>query len=688
MIIEVTFREMREIMKKNSDVIQKIESLRQLLTEYNYQYYVLDAPTVPDSEYDSLFQQLLQLEENYPQYNNANSPTQRVGGEAIKGFNSVQHVIPMLSIDNVFDETSLLVFARRVAERLQTNDIAYSCEPKLDGLAVTLRYENGQLVCAGTRGDGVTGEDITHNVRTIGEIPLILRTATPPQHVEVRGEAYMSKMVFNRLNANARQKGQKTFANPRNAAAGSLRQLDPRIMRERRLSFFPYAIAFISADTALSSSHYERLQLLKEWGFKLNRDSERVMGIEACLKYYEELLKRRSALTYDTDGVVIKVDDITLQTQLGTATRAPRWAVAYKFPAEEAITELLDIEWQVGRTGILTPVARLEPLFVGGATVSNATLHNWDEMMRKDIRIGDKVIVRRAGDVIPEIVNAVIAERGPNTRPVSLPTHCPVCGSPAYKIDEEAAIRCMAGLHCRAQRKEAIVHYASRKAMNVDGLGDKLIEQLVSQNILQSPADLYHLDLNTLANLDRMGVKSAENILQAIETSKHATFAKFLYALGIREVGEATAKILAQHFQTLEALYAANVEELMALNDIGPVVAEHIHAFFKDKHNRKIIQAIVAAGVHWPEVEKKTLQPLKGQTFVITGTLESVSREEAKARLEALGAKVSGSVSKKTHGVIVGEAPGSKLDKAQELQVPVLTENDFLALLRQEEKEP
>ncbi|MCD6045628.1 MAG: ligase [Gammaproteobacteria bacterium] len=670
-------------MKKNSDVLQKIQSLRQLLAEYNYQYYVLDAPTVPDSEYDSLFQQLLQLEQANPQYFSANSPTQRVGAEAIKAFDSIHHKLPMLSIDNVFDEASLRGFARRIAERLQQSDIAYSCEPKLDGLAVSLHYEAGQLVRAGTRGDGITGEDITHNVRTISEIPLTLRTATPPQHLEVRGEAYMPKAIFNRLNAEARQKGQKIFANPRNAAAGSLRQLDPRIMKERCLSFFPYTIAFVSEGIPLSNSHYERLLSLKEWGFKINRDSERVMGIEACLKYYEGLLARRSSLAYDSDGVVVKVDDIRLQAQLGTATRAPRWAVAYKFPAEEAITQLLDIEWQVGRTGILTPVARLEPVFVGGATVSNATLHNVDEMARKDIRIGDKVIVRRAGDVIPEIIGVVLAQRTPNTRRVSIPTQCPVCTSPVYKVADEAAIRCMAGLHCPAQRKEAIVHYASRKAMDIEGLGDKLIDQLVTQKILNSPADIYRLDLNTLANLERMGIKSAENIVQAVEASKKTTFAKFLYALGIREVGEATAKILAQHFQSLEALYSASEEELMALNDIGPVVAAHIHAFLSEAHNKAIIQAILAAGVHWPQPEKRLHQSLQGQTFVLTGTLETLSREEAKARLEALGAKVSSSVSKKTHGVIVGDTPGSKLDKAHELQVPVLTEEDFLALLRQ-----
>ncbi len=669
-------------MKKNSDVIQKIESLRALLAEYNYQYYVLDAPTVPDSEYDRVFQQLLQLEEAYPQYFSANSPTQRVGGEAIKAFDNMLHVIPMLSIDNVFEAVALHRFARRIAERLHCSDIAYSCEPKLDGLAVSLHYEAGQLVRAGTRGDGAMGEDITHNVRTISEIPLVLRTATPPQHLEIRGEAYMSKAVFNRLNARASQKGQKTFANPRNAAAGSLRQLDPRIMKERCLSFFPYAIAFISEDAPLSNSHYERLLSLKEWGFKINSDSERVLGLDACLKYYEYLLARRSSLAYECDGVVIKVDDIALQTQLGAATRAPRWAVAYKFPAEEALTRLLDIEWQVGRTGTLTPVARLEPVFVGGATISNATLHNSDEMARKDIRIGDVVIVRRAGDVIPEIIGAVLAERAPNTRGVSIPTHCPVCHSPVYKIADEAAIRCMAGLHCAAQRKEAIVHYASRKAMNIEGLGDKLIDQLVIQNILQSPADIYHLDLNTLANLDRMGIKSAENIIRAVEASKKTTFAKFLYALGIREVGEATAKILAQHFQNLETLYTANEEELMALNEIGPVVAAYLHAFFGEVHNKEIIRAIVAAGVHWPQAQKSTVQPLQGQTFVLTGTLETLSREEGKARLEALGAKVSSSVSKKTQGVVVGDAPGSKLDKAHELQVPVLTEKDFLALLK------
>ncbi len=670
-------------MKQNSDALPKIEALRRQLEEYNYQYYVLDAPTVPDSVYDTLFLQLQQLEQAYPQYLSANSPTQRVGGKAIKSFDSIQHRIPMLSIDNVFDAELLQGFARRILERLQLSDISYSCEPKLDGLAVSLHYEAGQLVRAGTRGDGITGEDITHNVRAISEIPLVLRTTKPPQSLEIRGEAYMSKAVFNQLNESARQKGQKAFANARNAAAGSLRQLDPRIMKERQLNFFPYAIAFISDDVALalSNSHYERLRLLKQWGFKVNSDSEQVMGIQACVQYYEHLLARRTALPYDSDGVVIKVDDIVLQTQLGMTARAPRWAVAYKFPAEEVTTQLLDIEWQVGRTGTLTPVARLEPVFVGGATVSNATLHNFDEIARKDIRIGGTVIVRRAGDVIPEIVAAVLPQRTQNTRVASLPTHCPVCHSLVYKVAGEVAIRCMAGLHCPAQRKEAIVHYVSRKAMDIEGLGDKLITQLVMQNILQSPADIYHLDLNTLANLDRMGVKSAENIVQAINASKKTTFDKFLYALGIREVGETTAKTLAQQFGSLDALYGASIEALMDLNDIGPVVAAQVHVFFSQEHNKEIIQAILAAGVHWPSVQQKTLQPLQGQTFVLTGTLETLSREEAKARLEALGAKVSSSVSKKTHGVIVGEAPGSKLDKAQELGVPILDEKEFLVLL-------
>lgn len=668
-------------MKKNSEIIQKIESLRQQLAEYDYQYYVLDAPTVPDSVYDALFQQLLRLEHDYPQYVDANSPTQRVGGQPIKSFNSIEYINPMLSIDNVFDAAGLLAFSKRILERLQQSDVVYCCEPKLDGLAVSLQYEKGQLVRAGTRGDGVMGEEITHNVRTISEVPLILRAKNPPQRIEIRGEAYMTKAVFDRLNANARTRGEKTFANPRNAAAGSLRQLDPRISKERQLSFFPYTIAVVSDDFTLSQSHYERLQALRQWGFKVNTDIERLQDIEACRHYYEALLARRSSLAYDCDGIVIKVDDMALQAELGMATRAPRWAVAYKFPAEEVVTRLLDIEWQVGRTGTLTPVARLEPVFVGGATVSNATLHNFDEIMRKDICIGDTVIVRRAGDVIPEIVGSVLADRSPKTRAVRIPTHCPVCDSAVYKVADEAAIRCMAGLYCSAQRREALLHYASRKAMDIEGLGDKLVDQLVMQDKVHSPADIYRLDLTTLANLDRMGIKSAENLLQAIAASKNTTFAKFLYALGIREVGETTAKVLAQHFTSLETLYAATQEELMALNDIGPVVAAYVQAFFSQAHNKEIIGAILAAGVQWPQPKIEAVQPLKGQTFVITGTLNSLSREEAKARLEALGAKVSGSVSKKTQAVIVGDTPGSKLDKAQELQIPVLNEQDFLALL-------
>lgn len=668
-------------MKQHTEIIQKIESLRQQLTEYNYQYYVLDAPTVPDSVYDVMFQELLQLEKDYPQYADANSPTQRVGGEPIQSFDSIHYTYPMLSIENVFDNTALLAFSKRIKEHLQQHEVIYCCEPKLDGLAVSLQYEAGQLVRAGTRGDGVNGEDITHNVRTISEIPLVLRGSNPPHFLEIRGEAYMSKAVFNRLNTLARQKGDKAFANPRNAAAGSLRQLDPRITKERQLSFFPYAIAFMSEDKPLSLSHYERLTALRAWGFKVNVDIKQVEGIQACQYYYEQLLARRASLAYDCDGVVIKVDNVALQAELGMATRAPRWAVAYKFPAEEVITRLMDVEWQVGRTGTLTPVARLEPVFVGGATVSNATLHNYDEIVRKDIHIGDSVIVRRAGDVIPEVVGPVLADRSPHTHTVRLPDHCPVCNSAVYKIAEEAAIRCMAGLYCQAQRREALLHYASRKAMDIEGLGEKLVDQLVMQDKVHSPADIYRLELNTLANLDRMGIKSAENLLQAIAKSKNTTFARFLYALGIREVGEATAKTLAQHFATLEALYAANNEDLEALNDVGPVVAAHVQAFFSQAHNREVIAAILAAGVHWPQPIIESLQPLKGQTFVITGTLERLSREEAKARLEALGAKVSSSVSKKTQAVIVGDAPGSKLDKAHELQVPVLSEQDFLALL-------
>ena len=669
------------------DISRRVAELRKEINHHNYLYYVEDAPEIPDAEYDRLLRELQQLEQQYPQLITPDSPTQRVGAEPVKAFGQVKHAIPMLSLDNAFSDEEVREFDRRVRERLGRQEpIEYVAEPKLDGLAISIRYVEGVLVQAATRGDGVTGEDVTHNVRTIAAVPLRLMAEGYPAVLEVRGEVYMPKAGFEKLNRKARERGEKEFANPRNAAAGSLRQLDPRITAERPLAFFCYGLGEVEGG-AIAEDHYRTLLKLKQWGIPVSPETKCCHGVEALLDYYREVEQRRNALPYEIDGVVYKVNRFDQRDILGFVARAPRWAIAHKFPAQEEMTRLLDIEVQVGRTGALTPVARLEPVHVGGVMVSNATLHNEDEIKRKDIRIGDTVIVRRAGDVIPEIVGVVLSKRPRDARLFEMPSRCPVCGSEVIRAEGEAVARCSGGLFCAAQRKQAIKHFASRKAMDIDGLGDKLIEQLVDEGLIEDVADLYHLTHTQLASLERMGDKSATNLLTAIEKSKATTLPRFLFAIGIREVGEATALNLARHFGTLEAIEQADLETLQSVPDVGPIVAAHIHAFFRQSHNIEVIDKLIAAGVHWPKVERveEKAQPLAGKTFVLTGTLESMSRSEAKEKLQALGAKVSGSVSRKTDYVVAGADAGSKLTKAQALGVKILDEAALFRLIRQEQ---
>ncbi len=670
------------------EVVREAEELRRQIEYHNYRYYVLDDPEIPDAEYDRLMRRLQALEQAHPEIITPNSPTQRVGAKPREGFREVRHEVPMLSLNNCFSEEELRAFDRRVREGLEVEvPIDYVAEPKLDGLAISLIYEHGELVLAATRGDGYTGEDVTANVRTIDSVPLRLLGDDLPAKLDVRGEVYMPVAGFHKLNEEARKKGEKTFANPRNAAAGSLRQLDPRITAQRPLAMYCYAIG-VAEGVELADTHFGQLQQLRNWGLRVSREVQRVEGVEGCLHYYEEMGKRRDSLPFEIDGVVYKVNRIDWQEKLGYVSRAPRWAIAHKFPAHEEMTRVLDVEFQVGRTGALTPVARLEPVFVGGVTVSNATLHNMDEVERKDIRIGDWVIVRRAGDVIPEVVSVVLSKRPPDTRKVELPTHCPVCGSAVVRLEGEAVARCTGGLYCPAQRRESIKHFASRKAMDIEGLGDKLVEQLIDKGLVEHVDDLYRLSVEQLVTLERMGEKSAKNLIAALEKSKHTTLARFIYALGIREVGEATARVLAAHFRSLDKLRNASIEELEEVPDVGPVVAGHIHAFFRQKHNLEVIDNLIAAGVHWdePEPAEPEAQPLAGKTLVLTGALASMTREEAGEKLMALGAKVSGSVSKKTTAVIVGDKPGSKLVKAEKLGVPVLDEAALMKLLEDPEK--
>ncbi len=670
-----------------SNLQTRIATLRQTLNQHSYQYYVLDNPSIPDADYDALYRELQALEAQHPELITADSPTQRVGAAPLDKFGQVSHQIPMLSLDNAFEAADFQAFYQRMADRLdQQIEFSFCAEPKLDGLAVSIRYENGTLVQAATRGDGFTGEDITSNIKTIRAIPLKLQGEYPAV-LEVRGEVFMPLAGFDTMNEKARASGDKVFANPRNAAAGSLRQLDPRITASRPLSFYAYAVGAVTDPNALldSKSHYARLQQLKSWGLPVCPEIRLVTGAAAALAYHADILARRAALAYEIDGVVLKVDDLLQQQNLGFVSRAPRWAIAFKFPAQEKTTRLLDVEFQVGRTGSVTPVARLEPVSVGGVTVSNATLHNQDEINRLGIKIGDSVIIRRAGDVIPQVVAVVLAERPADARDILFPTECPVCGSATERVEGEAVTRCTGGLFCGAQRKEALKHFVARKAMDIEGLGDKLIEQLVDEQLVQSPVDIYKLDMPALVGLERMGEKSALKLLAAIEQSKHSTLPRFIYALGIREVGEATALNLAQHFRSLDALRVATLEQLLAVADVGAVVAGQILHFLAEPHNQAVIDGLIAVGVQWPDIAEKaqTAQPLAGQTMVLTGTLIAMGRDEAKDKLQQLGAKVAGSVSAKTSAVIAGDNAGSKLAKAEELGVVVWTEQQMLDLFKE-----
>lgn len=656
-------------------VSRRVAELRDIINELNYHYYSQDDPAASDAEYDRLFAELKELEASYPQLQTADSPTQRVGAAPLAKFSQITHALPMLSLDNVFDEAELTAFDQRVKDRLNTtSEIEYAAEPKLDGLAISIRYENGLLVQAATRGDGSVGEDVTANVRTIRNVPLKLKGKKVPAVVEIRGEIYMPKAGFEKLNQQQLRNGKKIFVNPRNAAAGSLRQLDSNITASRPLALFCYALGEIDG-MARPASHSEAMALIEGWGGAVCPETRVFSGVNAALDYLHQLAEKRQSLPYEIDGVVFKVNSSELQNRLGFVSRAPRWAIAYKFPAQEEMTVVEAIEVQVGRTGALTPVARLKPVFVGGVTVSNATLHNEDEIRRKDVRVGDTVIVRRAGDVIPEIVGVVTAKRPADAAEFVMPTQCPVCDSAVERADGEAVARCSGGLYCAAQRKEALKHFASRKAMDIDGLGDKLVEQLVDAELVKDPADLFQLTVEQLAALERMGEKSAENLVNALQAAKQTRFARFLYALGIREVGEATARSLALHFVNLDRLKAASENDLLDIEDVGPVVAQHIVTFFQQPHNLEVIDRLLAQGIDWPEEQPAFADSaLNGKTIVLTGTLDNLSRSEAKEKLLALGAKVAGSVSAKTDYVVAGRDAGSKLNKAESLGIPVVDE--------------
>jgi DNA ligase (NAD+) len=673
---------------KTSKLRSELDALRREIEAHNYSYHVLDSPTVPDAEYDRLMRRLQEIETAHPELVTADSPTQRVGAAKLEGLREVRHARPMLSLDNVFNDAELEAFDKRLRDRLGAGDtsierVTYWAEPKLDGAAISLRYEGGELVFAATRGDGTTGEDVTHNVRTIRSIPLRLRAEKLPAVLEVRGEIFMPRAGFAELNKRALERGERTFVNPRNAAAGSLRQLDPRLAASRPLDAFFYSLGEVSDEILRTVKEQSAIvELLRGLGLRTCPEASLVDGVKGCLDYYGRIGRQRDALPYDIDGVVYKVNKLDWQRELGFVSRAPRWAVAHKFPAQEEMTILRGVEFQVGRTGALTPVARLEPVFVGGVTVSNATLHNMDEVERKDVRIGDTVIVRRAGDVIPEIVAVVMDHRPSDARVVMLPAKCPICGSDVERGEGEAIARCIGGLVCPAQRKEAIRHFASRRALNIEGLGDKIVDQLVEKGIVKTPADLYRLTAEQLAELERLGEKSAQKLVAAVEKSKETTYARFLYGLGIGNVGEATAAALANEFGSLEELLEADEERLQQVPDIGPVVAAAIHAFFHQPHNVEVIRALLAAGIRWPAPAPKSRdQPLRGKTFVITGSLQSMTRDEAKSRLQALGAKVAGSVSKKTTALIVGADPGSKLQTAESLNVEIWSEEQLRSSL-------
>ncbi len=674
-------------MSADEEVVKKtMETLRQRLRYHANQYYVLDDPEIPDAEYDRLYQSLVALEEKNPTLITSDSPTQRVGSKPLSAFEQIQHQMPMLSLDNVFSEENLQAFYQRLQDRLKsTDEIIFTAEPKLDGLAISIRYEKGELIYAATRGDGNTGENVTQNIRTMKSVPLRLLGDDYPDVLEVRGEVFMPKAGFAKLNQRARENEEKEFANPRNAAAGSLRQLDPTVTAKRPLSLYCYSVGVVEGGE-LADNHITILKQLQKFGLPVCDEIKRVKGIDKCLDYYNDILQRRDSLPYDIDGIVYKVNDIALQNRLGFVARAPRWAIAHKFPAQEEISKVTDIDFQVGRTGAITPVARLEPVFVGGVTVSNATLHNMDEVRRKDVRSGDMVIVRRAGDVIPEIVRVVPGSRKKSLPEIEMPTRCPVCESTIEQLEGEAIARCTGGLFCRAQRAEAIKHFSSRKAMDIDGLGDKLVEQLIEQDLISTPADLYYLSSEALSGLERMGEKSARNLVDALTASKQPKLSRFIYALGIREVGETTAMNLANEFKTLVAIEKADFDALIEVPDIGPIVAQHIVNFFQQTHNVEVIEKLFASGINIQSVENKvSLQKAEGvffeKTVVITGTLPGLSRDEAKQKLLEVGAKVTGSVSAKTDYLLAGDKAGSKLAKAEKLGVEVIDETAFLAML-------
>ncbi|WP_318460430.1 NAD-dependent DNA ligase LigA [Photobacterium leiognathi] len=666
------------------DLQQELFTLREQLDYHGHRYYVEDNPEIPDAEYDRMMQQLLKIEAEHPEWVTVDSPSQRVGGTALEGFTQVKHEIAMLSLDNAFNDDDLRAFQKRLQDRLRSgSELSYCCEPKLDGLAVSLMYENGVLVQAATRGDGATGENITHNVRTIRAIPLKLQGTDWPARLEVRGEVFMPKKGFEALNEKALKKGEKTFANPRNAAAGSLRQLDPKITATRPLSFYAYAVGVVEGRE-LAETQYERLCQLKAWGLPMCPEIHKVDSIEEVIAYHQSIGEKRQSLGYEIDGVVIKVDDIDTQQQLGFVARAPRWAIAYKFPAQEEMTVLNNVEFQVGRTGAITPVAKLEPVFVGGVTVSNATLHNADEVERLGVMIGDTVIIRRAGDVIPQIASVVESRRPESAQAIVFPSECPVCQSKIERIEGEAVARCTGGLFCQAQRKEALKHFVSRKALDVDGCGEKVIEQLVDREMVATPADLFKFSAGEVTVLERMGPKSAQKLVDALKASKLTTLPRFIYSLGIREVGEATAANLANYFETLEAISQATKEQLIEVPDVGDVVAAHIFNFFREEHNMAVVKDLQEVGIHWPEIEKPEEGielPLEGKTVVLTGSLSQLTRSDAKAALQKLGAKVTGSVSKKTDLLVAGEAAGSKLAKAQELDIEIWDEQKLVDLM-------
>lgn len=664
------------------DIKDRLKNLKKIIQEHDHAYYLLDDPIISDHEYDSLFQELKKIESENPHLITPDSPTQRVGGRPLDEFKQITHKKPMLSLGNAFGNDELNAFYKRVTETLDITDIEFSAELKFDGLAISLFYEEGVLKYAATRGDGLVGEDVTHNIKTMKVIPLRLRSDNPPKILELRGEVLMNKEDFLELNEQQKKQDLKVFANPRNAAAGSLRQLDPAVTAKRKLQFFAYGLGEV--DTSVHFDyHSQMIDFIESLGVPVSKYSEIVQNNIEMEAYFQKILGQRNALPFDIDGIVFKVNSIKSQNNLGFVSKAPRWAIAYKFPAEEAETIVNDITVQVGRTGAITPVARLKPVFVSGVTVTNATLHNEDEMNRKDIRIGDSVMVRRAGDVVPEVVRVILEKRPNHAIKFTMPKQCPICGSDIERIDGEAAQRCTGQYKCNAQIKQGISHFISRKAMNIDGLGEKIVDQLFEQGMLKNIADIYKLDFAVIENMDRFGKKSVENLKESIEISKKTTLGKFIYALGIRNVGEATSKELAAHFRSLDNLFNATVEDYLMVNDIGPVVAESLVKYFHNANNQQIINSIIASGISWPTLKEINAinSKLNNQTFVVTGTLNSFSRDEIKDLIEANGGKVSGSVSKKTSYVIVGDNPGSKADKANELGVPIITEINLMEML-------